>query len=122
MPSSDRDSTEVRLSSIGFCEGIKEENASYKHIEKTAPSPGDTVFPLITTIFNLIRHINKTNVLTKFHDDCPKHMTFRCKTWLDGSVTNNEVWRRSTLPTPALSILQITFVHRPLGHGLSGLI
>ncbi|KAH3778295.1 hypothetical protein DPMN_179750 [Dreissena polymorpha] len=44
-------------------------------IEKTAPSPGGNVFPLITTIFKVIRHINKTNVLTKFYDDCPKNVT-----------------------------------------------
>ncbi|KAH3803109.1 hypothetical protein DPMN_156810 [Dreissena polymorpha] len=55
------------------------ENASYKHIEKTAPSPGGNVFPLITTIFKLIRPINKTNVLTTFHDDWPKNVTFRVK-------------------------------------------
>ncbi|KAH3820256.1 hypothetical protein DPMN_122001 [Dreissena polymorpha] len=41
------------------------ENASYIHIEKTAPSPGGHVFPLITTIFKLIQYINKTNVLTR---------------------------------------------------------
>ncbi|KAH3844435.1 hypothetical protein DPMN_086693 [Dreissena polymorpha] len=35
------------------------------------------VFPLITTIFKLIQHINKTNVLTKFHDDWPKNVTLR---------------------------------------------
>ncbi|KAH3868985.1 hypothetical protein DPMN_032140 [Dreissena polymorpha] len=51
------------------------ENASYIHIEKTAPSTGGHFFLLITTIFKLIRHINKTNVLTKFHDDWPKNMT-----------------------------------------------
>ncbi|KAH3723760.1 hypothetical protein DPMN_049554 [Dreissena polymorpha] len=34
---------------------------------KNAPSPGGHVFPLITNNFKLIRHINKTNVLTKFH-------------------------------------------------------
>ncbi|KAH3700959.1 hypothetical protein DPMN_075941 [Dreissena polymorpha] len=55
------------------------ENASYIHIEKTAPSPGGHVFPLITTIFKLMQHINKTNVLTKFHDDWPKNVTFRVK-------------------------------------------
>ncbi|KAH3819983.1 hypothetical protein DPMN_121727 [Dreissena polymorpha] len=53
------------------------ENASYIHIEKTAPSPGGHVFPLITTIFKLIQHINKTNVLTRFHDDWPKNVTLR---------------------------------------------
>ncbi|KAH3716086.1 hypothetical protein DPMN_058802 [Dreissena polymorpha] len=56
---------------------IGEENASYIHIEKTAPSPGGHVFSLITTIFKLIRHINKTNVLTKFHDDRQKNVTIR---------------------------------------------
>ncbi|KAH3865892.1 hypothetical protein DPMN_028936 [Dreissena polymorpha] len=53
------------------------ENTSYIHIEKIAPSPGSHVFPLITTIFKVIRHINKTNaqniigtnLLTKFHED-----------------------------------------------------
>ncbi|KAH3733890.1 hypothetical protein DPMN_040329 [Dreissena polymorpha] len=50
------------------------ENASYKHIEKTAPSPDGNCFPLIKIIFKLIRHINKTNVLTKFHDDWPKQL------------------------------------------------
>ncbi|KAH3815268.1 hypothetical protein DPMN_143790 [Dreissena polymorpha] len=53
------------------------ENAPYKHKEKTAPYPGGNVFPLITTIVTLNRHINKTNVLTKFHDDWPKNVTFR---------------------------------------------
>ncbi|KAH3749368.1 hypothetical protein DPMN_183865 [Dreissena polymorpha] len=72
------------------------ENASYIHIEKTVLSPCGHVFPLITTIFKLIQHINqsaegtedhfrralkgpsnKTNVLTKFHDDWPKNVTLR---------------------------------------------
>ncbi|KAH3857524.1 hypothetical protein DPMN_100133 [Dreissena polymorpha] len=48
------------------------ENASYIHIEKTAPSPSGHVFPLITTIFKL-QQINKTNVLTKFHNDWAKN-------------------------------------------------
>ncbi|KAH3843182.1 hypothetical protein DPMN_116692 [Dreissena polymorpha] len=39
------------------------------HKDKTAPLPGGHVFPLITTIFKLVRDIHITNVLTKFHDD-----------------------------------------------------
>ncbi|KAH3871434.1 hypothetical protein DPMN_034636, partial [Dreissena polymorpha] len=33
----------------------------YIHIKKTAPPPGGHVFPLITTIFKLVRDIHKTN-------------------------------------------------------------
>ncbi|KAH3863130.1 hypothetical protein DPMN_026108 [Dreissena polymorpha] len=70
---------------------------------KTAPPPGSHVFPLIMTIFELVRDIykidaenvtskvkmppphifefvrdiNETNVLTKFHDDCAKIGTSR---------------------------------------------
>ncbi|KAH3876337.1 hypothetical protein DPMN_000176 [Dreissena polymorpha] len=54
-------------------------NASYIHIEKTATLPGGHVFPLITTIFKLIQHINKTNVLTNFHDDWPTKCYFESK-------------------------------------------
>ncbi|KAH3825611.1 hypothetical protein DPMN_127492 [Dreissena polymorpha] len=49
----------------------------YIHIEKTAPPPGGHVFSPIWTIFELIRDINKTNVLTKFHDDWAKIVTSR---------------------------------------------
>ncbi|KAH3786827.1 hypothetical protein DPMN_164939 [Dreissena polymorpha] len=38
-------------------------------IEKNAPPTGSHVFTPIWTIFELVRHINKTNVLTNFHDD-----------------------------------------------------
>ncbi|KAH3858712.1 hypothetical protein DPMN_101338 [Dreissena polymorpha] len=36
---------------------------------KTAPPPGGHVFSPIWTIFEFVRDINATNVLTKFHDD-----------------------------------------------------
>ncbi|KAH3749584.1 hypothetical protein DPMN_184085 [Dreissena polymorpha] len=36
---------------------------------KNAPPTGGHVFSPIWTIFELVRDINKTNVLTKFHDD-----------------------------------------------------
>ncbi|KAH3864638.1 hypothetical protein DPMN_027661 [Dreissena polymorpha] len=39
------------------------------HIEKTAPPTGGNVFSPIWTFFKLVRDINKTNVLTNFHDD-----------------------------------------------------
>ncbi|KAH3699082.1 hypothetical protein DPMN_074036 [Dreissena polymorpha] len=44
----------------------------YIHIEKTAPPPGGHDFPPIWTIFKLNRHIQKTHVLTKFHEDWTK--------------------------------------------------
>ncbi|KAH3717093.1 hypothetical protein DPMN_059871 [Dreissena polymorpha] len=44
----------------------------YIHIEKNAPPTGGHVFSPIWTIFELVRDINKTNVLTNFHDDSAK--------------------------------------------------
>ncbi|KAH3887468.1 hypothetical protein DPMN_011485 [Dreissena polymorpha] len=49
----------------------------YIHIKKTAPLPGAHVFPLITTIFKLVRDIHITNVLTKFYDDYAQNITSR---------------------------------------------
>ncbi|KAH3886499.1 hypothetical protein DPMN_010509 [Dreissena polymorpha] len=45
---------------------------NYIHIEKNAPPTGGHVFSPILTIFKLVRDINKTNVLTNFHDDWAK--------------------------------------------------
>ncbi|KAH3831877.1 hypothetical protein DPMN_105149 [Dreissena polymorpha] len=50
---------------------------NYIHIEKNAPPTGGHVFSPIPTIFTLVRDINKTNVLTNFHDDWPKIVTSR---------------------------------------------
>ncbi|KAH3703212.1 hypothetical protein DPMN_078243 [Dreissena polymorpha] len=47
----------------------------YKYIEKNAPPTGGHVFSPIWTIFELVRDINKTNVLTNFHDDWEKLKT-----------------------------------------------
>ncbi|KAH3867002.1 hypothetical protein DPMN_030126 [Dreissena polymorpha] len=44
----------------------------YKHIEKNAPPTGGHVFSPIPTISKLVRDINKTNVLTNFHDNWAK--------------------------------------------------
>ncbi|KAH3838860.1 hypothetical protein DPMN_112276 [Dreissena polymorpha] len=49
----------------------------YIHIEKNAPLTGGHVFSQIPTIFKLVRDINKTNVLTNFHDDWAKIVTSR---------------------------------------------
>ncbi|KAH3701282.1 hypothetical protein DPMN_076265 [Dreissena polymorpha] len=49
----------------------------YIHIEKNAPPTGGHVFSPIWTIFELVRDINKTNVLTNFHDDWTKIVTSR---------------------------------------------
>ncbi|KAH3705446.1 hypothetical protein DPMN_080518 [Dreissena polymorpha] len=52
----------------------------YIHIEKTALPTGGHVFSPIPTIFKLVRDINKTNVLTNFHDDWAKIVTSRVLT------------------------------------------
>ncbi|KAH3877066.1 hypothetical protein DPMN_000922 [Dreissena polymorpha] len=44
---------------------------------KNAPPTGGHVFSPIPTIFKLVRDINKTNVLTNFHDDWAKIVTSR---------------------------------------------
>ncbi|KAH3884189.1 hypothetical protein DPMN_008162 [Dreissena polymorpha] len=49
----------------------------YIHIEKNAPTTCSHVFSPIPTIFKLVRDINKTNVLTNFHDDWAKIVTSR---------------------------------------------
>ncbi|KAH3779607.1 hypothetical protein DPMN_157410 [Dreissena polymorpha] len=49
----------------------------YIHIEKNAPPTGSHVFSPVPTIFKLVRDINKTNVLTNFHDDWAKIVTSR---------------------------------------------
>ncbi|KAH3808830.1 hypothetical protein DPMN_137189 [Dreissena polymorpha] len=60
---------------------------------KTAPPPGGHVFSPIWTIFKLVRDINETNVLTKFHDDWAKNVTSR-------------VFTRNTAPPPGGHIFQ----------------
>ncbi|KAH3824026.1 hypothetical protein DPMN_125854 [Dreissena polymorpha] len=52
----------------------------YIHIEKNAPPTGGHVFSPIWTIFELVRDINKTNVLTNFHDNWAKIVTPRVLT------------------------------------------
>ncbi|KAH3781715.1 hypothetical protein DPMN_159618 [Dreissena polymorpha] len=47
------------------------------HIAKNAPPTGGHVFSPIRTIFKLVPDINKTNVLTNFHDDWAKIVSSR---------------------------------------------
>ncbi|KAH3848928.1 hypothetical protein DPMN_091313 [Dreissena polymorpha] len=64
----------------------------YIHIEKNAPPTGSHVFSPIWTIFELIRDIYKTNVLTNFHDDWAKIVTSRVKT---APPTGGHVFQRT---------------------------
>ncbi|KAH3852962.1 hypothetical protein DPMN_095483 [Dreissena polymorpha] len=54
---------------------IGQKNVTFRR--KNAPPTGDHVFSPIWTIFKLVREINKTNVLTNFHDDWAKIVTSR---------------------------------------------
>ncbi|KAH3887211.1 hypothetical protein DPMN_011227 [Dreissena polymorpha] len=52
-------------------------NCHYIPVVKNAPPTGGHVFSPVWTIFELVRDINKTNVLTNFHDDWTKIVTSR---------------------------------------------
>ncbi|KAH3694954.1 hypothetical protein DPMN_082400 [Dreissena polymorpha] len=67
----------------------------YIHIAKTAPSPGGHVFSPIWTIFELVRDINKTNVLTNFHDDWAQIVTYRVFTMKTAPFTGGHVFQRN---------------------------
>ncbi|KAH3835110.1 hypothetical protein DPMN_108453 [Dreissena polymorpha] len=66
----------------------------YIHIEKNAPPTGGHVFSPIPTIFRLVRDINKTNVLTNFHDDWAKIVTSRVFTRKTAPPTGGTVFQR----------------------------
>ncbi|KAH3719397.1 hypothetical protein DPMN_062229 [Dreissena polymorpha] len=67
----------------------------YIHIEKNAPPTCVHVFSPIWTIFNLVRDINKTNVLTNFHDDWAKIVTSRVFTRKTAPPTGGHVFQRT---------------------------
>ncbi|KAH3690314.1 hypothetical protein DPMN_191084 [Dreissena polymorpha] len=74
----------------------------YIHLKKTVPSPCSHVFSPIWTIFQLVRDINKTNGLTKFHNDWAKIVTSRVFTrFLYSHI-------RNTAPPPGGHIFQRT--------------
>ncbi|KAH3869795.1 hypothetical protein DPMN_032966 [Dreissena polymorpha] len=65
------------------------------HIEKNAPPTGGHVFSPIWTILELLRDINKTNVLTNFHDDWAKIVTSRVLTRKTTPLTGGHVFQRN---------------------------
>ncbi|KAH3776766.1 hypothetical protein DPMN_178198 [Dreissena polymorpha] len=67
----------------------------YIHIEKNAQPTGGHVFPPIWTIFELTQDINKTNVLTNFHDDWAKIVTSRVFTRKTAPPTGSHVFQRT---------------------------
>ncbi|KAH3833382.1 hypothetical protein DPMN_106689 [Dreissena polymorpha] len=67
------------------------------HIEKNAPPTGSHVFSPIWTIFELVQHINKTNVLTNFHDNWANIVTSRVFTRKTAPPTGGNVFQRNGL-------------------------
>ncbi|KAH3719092.1 hypothetical protein DPMN_061921 [Dreissena polymorpha] len=62
---------------------------------KNAPPTGSHVFSPIWTIFELVRDINKTNVLTNFHVDWAKIVTSRVFTRKTAPPTGGHVFQRT---------------------------
>ncbi|KAH3872622.1 hypothetical protein DPMN_035841 [Dreissena polymorpha] len=60
----------------------------YIHLEKNDPPTGGHVLSPIWTIFELVREINKTNVLTNVHDDWAKIATTPRQTTCMKSIGN----------------------------------
>ncbi|KAH3892230.1 hypothetical protein DPMN_016344 [Dreissena polymorpha] len=84
----------------------------YSHYKENCPAPGGHVFSPIWTIFELVRDINKSNVLTKFHDDWAKIVTSR-------------VFTRNTAPPPwrpywASNVTSTVFTSFKLSRGING--
>ncbi|KAH3850337.1 hypothetical protein DPMN_092746 [Dreissena polymorpha] len=67
----------------------------YIHIEKMPRPLAAMIFLPIWTIFELVREINKTNVLTNFHDDWAKFVTSRVFTKKTAPPTGGHVFQRT---------------------------
>ncbi|KAH3887093.1 hypothetical protein DPMN_011108 [Dreissena polymorpha] len=67
----------------------------YIHVEKYALPTGGHVFSPIWTNFELVRDINKTNVLTNFHDDWAKIVTSSMFTRKTAQPTGGHVFQRA---------------------------
>ncbi|KAH3855922.1 hypothetical protein DPMN_098497 [Dreissena polymorpha] len=67
----------------------------YIHIEKNAPPTGGHVFSPIWTILELVRDINKTNVLTNFYNELAKDSTSRVFTRKTAPPTGGHVFQRT---------------------------
>ncbi|KAH3804419.1 hypothetical protein DPMN_132704 [Dreissena polymorpha] len=72
----------------------------YIHIEKNAPPTGGHVFSPIWIMFEFIREINNTNVLTNFHDDWAKFKI----------VTSRLFTRKTARPLAAIFELDRDFI------------
>ncbi|KAH3851469.1 hypothetical protein DPMN_093951 [Dreissena polymorpha] len=70
------------------------ENCHYIHTEKNPPPSGSHVFSPISTVFELVRDINWTTVLTNFHDDWAKIVTSRVFTRKTAPPTGGDVFQR----------------------------
>ncbi|KAH3802354.1 hypothetical protein DPMN_156030 [Dreissena polymorpha] len=75
--------------------------------QKTAPPPGGHVFSPIWIIFELVRDINKTNVLTKFHDDLANIVTSRLNI-NGGHFQTRSMFTRTTVPPTGGHVFQRT--------------
>ncbi|KAH3729564.1 hypothetical protein DPMN_055535 [Dreissena polymorpha] len=68
-------------------------NSRIKETNKNAPPTGGHVFSPIWTIFKLVQHINKTNILINFHDEWAKIMTSRVFTRKTAPPTGGHVFQ-----------------------------
>ncbi|KAH3693969.1 hypothetical protein DPMN_081408 [Dreissena polymorpha] len=88
---------------------------------KTAQPPGGHVFSPILTIFKLVRDINITNVLTKFHDDWAKN-----DDW--AKIVTSRVFTRNNAPPSgghlhedlASNVTSTVFTTFELSRGING--
>ncbi|KAH3734434.1 hypothetical protein DPMN_040874 [Dreissena polymorpha] len=76
----------------------------YSHIRKNAPPLGSHVFQANVTIFKLIQDINKTNLLTKFHEDWTINVASRVLTRFYYSHI------RKNAPPPGRHVFQPTVI------------
>ncbi|KAH3799470.1 hypothetical protein DPMN_153078 [Dreissena polymorpha] len=74
---------------------IFELNSHIKGTNKNALPTGGHVFSPIWTIFELVGDINKTNVLTNFHDDWAKIVTSRVFTRKTAPPTGGHVFQQT---------------------------
>ncbi|KAH3873797.1 hypothetical protein DPMN_037037 [Dreissena polymorpha] len=81
----------------------------YIHIEENAPPTGGHIFAPVWTILELVQDINKTKVLTNFHDD-----------W--ATIVTSRVFTRKTAPPTdwALNVTSTVFTSFELDQDIIG--
>ncbi|KAH3868580.1 hypothetical protein DPMN_031730 [Dreissena polymorpha] len=75
--------------------GVYHNTSRHRRAYKNAPPTGGHVFSPIWNIFELVREINKTNVLTNIHDDWEKIVTSRVFTRKTAPPTGDHVFQRT---------------------------